>query len=112
MTIATRPILLGLCAAALLAGAPARANEAVCSDKSCDEQQIGPYVAPDIAPPDLSKRFDPRGRAIPVPIPGADGVVVRHRPGAGVWLGEAPGSANVFLKPGRERVTVDMKVDF
>ncbi|MDP2355653.1 MAG: hypothetical protein Q8M31_06280 [Beijerinckiaceae bacterium] len=90
--------------------APGRATENGCEEKACDEQQIGPYVAPDIEPPNLEGRFDPRGKA--VPIPGLDGMVVRHRPGAGVWLGEAPGKANVFLKPRRERVTVDVKVDF
>ena len=90
----------------------AGANEVVCSEKICDEQQIGPYVAPDIPTPNTENRFDPRGKPIPVPVPGMDGVVVRHRPGAGVWLGSAPGSANVFLKPARERVSVDIKVDF
>ncbi len=96
-------------ATALLA-APGRANENGCAEHVCEEQQIGPYVAPDIAPPNIEGRFDPRGKA--VSIPGTNGMVVRHRPGAGVWLGEAPGKANVFLKPGRERVTVGMKLDF
>jgi hypothetical protein len=99
-------------AATLGAASMARASETTCSERICDEQQIGPYVAPDIAPPDLSRRFDPRGRPIPVPVPGLEGVVVRHRPGAGVWIGEAPGNANLFVKPGREGVTVDMRVDF
>ena len=99
-------------AAAFAVVGPARANETTCSDRLCDEQQIGPYVAPDIAPPDLSRRFDPRGKPIPVPVPGLDGVVVRHRSGAGVWIGEAPGNANLFVKPGREGVTLDMRVDF
>jgi hypothetical protein len=82
----------------------------VCSQAIiCDEQQIGPYVAPDMEAPDLEGRFDPRGR--PVPIPGLEGIV-RHRPGAGVWLGEAPGAGNLFLKPGRDRLTLDMKLDF
>jgi hypothetical protein len=102
------PFLVAITTAFL--ATPVRANENGCAEKSCDEQQIGPYVAPDIAPPNMEGRFDPRGRA--VPIPGMDGMVVRHRPGAGVWLGEAPGKANVFIKPGRERVTVDMKVEF
>ncbi len=108
MTRWIAPFLVAL-ATALIA-APASANENGCSEKGCDEQQIGPYVAPDIAPPDLEGRFDPRGK--PVSIPGVSGVVVRHRSGAGVWVGEAPGNANVFIKPGRESVTVNMKVDF
>lgn len=100
-----------LLAAASLALMPTGAASAsvVCSERSCDEQQIGPYVAPEIEAPNLEDRFDPRGR--PVPVPGLQGVV-RHRPGAGVWLGEAPGNANLFLNPGRDRVTLDMKVDF
>ena len=107
------PRVIPLILAATLGGAGlARASEAACADKLCDEQQIGPYVAPDIAPPDLSRRFDPRGKAIPVPIPGMEGVVVRHRPGAGVWIGEAPGNANLYVKPRREGVTMDMRVDF
>ncbi|MBX9759315.1 MAG: hypothetical protein K2Y29_11115 [Beijerinckiaceae bacterium] len=100
-------VCFGLCAAMLPPGS-AHAT-AVCSEPSCDEQQIGPYVAPDIEAPNLENRFDPRGK--PVPVPGLPGVV-RHRPGAGVWLGEAPGSANLFLNPARDRVTVDMKLDF
>lgn len=104
-----RPILLGALAAALLATGPARAS-APCSDPACDEQQIGPYVAPDIETPNLAERFDPRGK--PLAVPGLNGVVVRHRPGAGVWLGEAPGSANLFLKPGRQGASVGLKVDF
>lgn len=98
-------------AAASLALLPAglAVASAVCAERACDEQQIGPYVAPDIEAPNLENRFDPRGK--PVPIPGLEGVV-RHRPGAGVWLGEAPGDANLFLKPGRDRLTLDMKLDF
>lgn len=95
--------------AVLLAAAPAHAT---CAGNSCDEQQIGPYVAPDIILPDIEGRFDPRGKPVSVPLAGLEGVVVRHRPGAGLWLGAAPGGANLFLKPGRARVTVDMKVDF
>jgi anaerobic selenocysteine-containing dehydrogenase len=34
------------------------------------------------------------------------------RPGAGVWVGAAPGNSNLFLNPGRERFTLDMKFDF
>lgn len=108
MTRWIAPFLVAMATAFL--AAPGRANETGCAEKACDEQQIGPYVAPDIAPPNLEGRFDPRGRE--VTIPGSDGMVVRHRPGAGVWLGEAPGKANVFIKPGRESVTVDLKRDF
>ncbi|MFN3888816.1 MAG: hypothetical protein ACK4MV_00355 [Beijerinckiaceae bacterium] len=89
---------------------PVGANEAVCSDRTCDEQQIGPYVAPDIALPDPAEKFDPRGK--PIEVPGMNGVALRSRPGAGVWLGEAPGKANVFLRPARESVNVDIKLDF
>jgi hypothetical protein len=112
MTKLTR--LRHICAAAALAGMAAASSvaNAACPEPVCDEQQIGPYVAPDIAPPDLAGKFDPRGKPIPIPLPGLDGFVVRHRPGAGVWVSEAPGKANVFVKPGRERVTVDVKVDF
>lgn len=110
----SRPRLLLFAAAgvACLAAAPAGANQPMCSEAACDEQQIGPYVGPDIAQPDRDDRFDPRGRPVRVPVPGLDGVVVRHRPGAGVWVSEAPGKANVFINPGRERVTLDVKVDF
>jgi hypothetical protein len=110
----SRPRLLLFAAAsfACLTTAPAAANQPVCSEAACDEQQIGPYVGPDIALPDRGERFDPRGRPVKVPVPGLDGVVVRHRPGAGVWVSEAPGKANVFIKPSRERVSLDVKVDF
>ena len=95
---------------ALAPGGGAAAASEGCRDASCDEQQIGPYVAPDIPAAEAGVRFDPRGK--PVNIPGLDGLTVRHRPGAGVWLGEAPGNANLFLKPAKDRLSVDMKLDF
>lgn len=104
-------ILFAAASAVFFGAAPAHAG-GTCSEYACDEQQIGPYVAPDIALPDIERKHDPRGKPVSVPLPGLEGVVVRHRPGAGLWLGAAPGNAHLFLKPGRARVSVDMKLDF
>lgn len=93
-----------------LAAASATAQEGRPACATCDEQQIGPYVAPDIELPD-GERHDPRGRPVPIPVPGFEDAI-RHRPGAGVWVGAAPGNSNLFLNPGRERFTLDMKFDF
>jgi len=95
---------------ALAAHSPARATETCAGERLCDEQQIGPYVAPPIALPD-GERPDPRGRPVPMPVPGLD-EAIRHRPGAGVWMAPAPGNSNLFLRPGRDRVTIDMRLDF
>lgn len=101
--------MLTLVGATALASVPAAAEERP-DCLACDEQQIGPFVAPEISTPRLERR-DPRGAPVPIPVPGLD-VTIRHRPGAGVWVAPAPGSANLFLNPGRERVTLDMKLDF
>lgn len=102
------PLIAILALASFAAACPPAAAEAC--GKTCDEQQIGPYVEPAIPTPNLEDRFDPRGK--PVNIPGLDGVTVRHRSGAGVWIGEAPGAANLFLKPAKDRLSLDMKLDF
>ena len=104
----TLPLLLAVFGS--LAAAPATAQEGRPACVTCDEQQIGPYVAPEFEPT-RRERHDPRGSPVPVPIPGFE-ETIRHRPGAGVWVGAAPGNSNLFLNPGRERFTLDMKFDF
>ncbi len=103
-----RSLLLMLALFGSLAAAPATAQEGPPACAMCDEQQLGPYVAPQITLPE-GERHDPRGR--PVPIPGLE-QTIRHRSGVGVWVSPAPGNSNLFLRPGRDRVTVDMRFDF
>ncbi|MDB5571038.1 MAG: hypothetical protein JWN93_2221 [Hyphomicrobiales bacterium] len=76
-----------------------------------DEAQLGDYV-----PPPFERRAEPtldevRGKPVRVPVPGLDGVV-RHKPGAGVWVGETPVGGDVFVKGGRSKVSVDWKLGF
>lgn len=106
----TRYLLRTLVVLQALAAAPAAALEERPDCVTCDEQQIGSYVAPGIAAPQ-GERHDPRGKPVLIPIPGFE-QTIRHRPGAGVWVGAAPGNSNLYLKPGRDRFTLDMKFDF
>jgi hypothetical protein len=62
---------------------------------------------PQVARPDLP---DPRGREVRLPLDGLP--AVRYRPGAGVFMGEAGAGNNVFVKPGRDKVSVGVKRDF
>jgi hypothetical protein len=88
----------------------------VWADEACeacrveDEQQIGGYVPPDIPSPRTATPDDPRGREVVLPLPGNP--VVRHRPGAGVFVGEVGEGNNVFVNGSRSKATVGVKRDF
>jgi hypothetical protein len=103
------PLLFAL---GLLSAMPAWADE----DPSCqscraeDEVQAGDYTppaVPQVTKPDLP---DPRGKEVRLPVGGLPGI--RYRAGAGVYVGEAGAGNNVFVKPGRDKVSVGMKRDF
>jgi hypothetical protein len=103
------PLLL---VALIFAAGPADAQEdsACQSCRAEDEMQAGDYTPPEIpqvAKPDLP---DPRGKEVRLPVSGLPGV--RYRPGAGVYMGEVGAGNNLFLKPGRDKVSVGMKRDF
>lgn len=95
----------------MLPAAGVAALEGCAREVSCDEAQIGPYVAPDIPLPEPKTIADPRGKPVRLPIPLLDGVV-RHKPGAGVWLGEPVAGANLYLKGARDRVSVGARSSF
>ena len=104
---------LCLTLAALLIGSAAARAEVDADCEACraeDEVQAGAYAPPEIpgvAKPDLP---DPRGKEISVPIPGVP--TIRHRAGAGVYVGELGEGNNVFVKPGRDKLSIGMKRDF
>lgn len=82
-----------------------------------DEQQIGNHVEREDALPRAPKLPDPRGEALPVPVPmpGVPGgqATVRVKPGAGLWLGSpGEGMGNVFLNGTREKASVGWKLGF
>ncbi len=76
-----------------------------------DEAQVGDYVAPAFEPRPRQSVDEVRGNLVPIPVPGLNNTL-RHKPGAGVWLGEAPAGANVFLNGARSKVSVDLKLGF
>jgi hypothetical protein len=102
-----------LALAALFIGSAAARAEIHADCEACrseDEVQVGAYAPPDIS--DVTKPVlpDPRGREISVPIPGVP--TIRHRAGAGVYVGELGEGNNVFVKPGRDKVSIGMRRDF
>lgn len=100
-----------LAASLVLPAAGAAAREGCAPDRSCDEAQIGPYVAPAIDPPRPASREDPRGRAVRLPLPLLDGLVW-HKPGAGIWLAQPLEGANLYLNAARDRVSVGARSSF
>jgi hypothetical protein len=73
-----------------------------------DEAQVGDYVPPFFEPRSEPGVDELRGK--PLPVPGLGGI--RHKPGSGVWLGEAPAGGNVFLNGSRSKVSIDLKLGF
>jgi hypothetical protein len=99
-------------AALVFGSAAARAeNDPDCEAcRSEDEVQAGAYTQPEIPGVTKPNLPDPRGREIPIPIPGVP--TIRHRAGAGVFVGDLGEGNNVFVKPGRDKVSIGMKRDF
>lgn len=106
-----RKVLLLLLLWTMGAGSASAQEETACTAcRAEDEIQAGDYTPPaipQVAKPDLA---DPRGRDVQLPVGGLPSV--RYRPGAGIYMGEAGAGNNLFLKPGRDKVSVDLKRDF
>ena len=98
---------------AFLAAPLARAQDEDSNCESCraeDEVQAGAYTVPDVPQVQRPDLPDPRGKEISVPIPGVP--AIRHRAGAGVYVGQVGEGNNVFVKPGRDKVSIGVKRDF
>ena len=103
--------LMSIAAVSLLwLASAARAEEKCEACRPEDERQIGEYVEPEIPSPRATTPDDPRGREVTLPAPGAP--IVRHRPGAGVFIGEAGPGNNVFVNGSRSKATIGVKRDF
>ncbi len=86
--------------------------QAGCDSKvSCDEAQLGGYVAPDFVVPKAADPDAARGKAAPIPLFGFENMV-RVKPGSGLWLGEPVTGANLFLNGNRSKATFGLKMGF
>ena len=104
--------LLLMIALVVLAVPSTRAQEDM-SCESCraeDEVQAGAFSPPEVPQVQRPDLPDPRGKEVSVPIPGLP--TIRHRAGAGLYVGQVGEGNNVFLKPGRDKVSVGVKRDF
>ena len=82
-------LLLASAAAALCAVLPAAAEQGACEAcRTADVEQVGGFVRPDVEirkGPDMD--LEVRGKVQKIPVPGAAPLIVRLKPGAGVWVG-------------------------
>ena len=115
---------LGLAVVFCAAGLPVRAEEPAepaaasddplaraCEKTPCDDlNQVGGLTSPDIPDPPENTASDPRGKPIQIPLPGAP--VVRHRAGAGVFVGSAGENNNLFVNGSRSKATIGLRRDF
>jgi hypothetical protein len=88
----------------------AQEDSACESCRAEDEVQAGAYTPPEVPQVQRPDLPDPRGKEIRLPIAGAP--TLRHRAGAGLFVGEVGAGNNVFVKPGRDKVSVGMRRDF
>ncbi len=95
---------------ALLLAAPALAQEPCEACRLEDETQVGDYTPPAVPSPRPIVTTDSRGRELSLPIEGSP--VIHHRPGAGVWLGEAGGGNNLFIDAKRNKAMLGLRRDF
>lgn len=90
---------------------PLAAEAGGAASTSADERQIGDYVAPTWDTPAPTDDDDAEARGKPLPLPGF-GDLVRHKPGAGVWLAEPIEGGHLYLNGKRSRMSVDLKLGF
>lgn len=100
--------------ALMLFSAPVLAQGGCEACRAEDEQQIGNHVEREDALPRSPKLPDPRGEALPVPVPTPVGpATVRVKPGSGLWLGSpGEGMGNVFLNGTRDKASVGWRLGF
>ena len=104
------PPMFRLLSLFLLLAGPALAGTDCDACRAEDEVQAGDYLPPAIPDPRKVEAADGRGKEIEIPIPGAPPVY--HRPGAGVWIGEAGQGNNVFFDARQNKATLGLRRDF
>ena len=75
-----------------------------------DEVQVGDYTPPVVPTPRPVVTADSRGRALRLPIEGSP--TIHHRPGLGVWVGEAGEGNNLFVNARRNKAMLGLRRDF
>ena len=95
---------------ALILATPALADEPCDVCRLEDEVQAGDYVPPVVPAPRPVVTTDARGRALSLPIEGSP--TIHHRPGAGVWVGEAGAGNNFFVDAKRNKAMLGLRRDF
>jgi hypothetical protein len=94
----------------LLFAAPALGQESCDACRPEDEIQLGDYLPPVVPAPRAVTPSDPRGRPLSLPIAGSP--VIRHRPGAGVWVGEAGEGNNLYVTAKRNKAMLGLRREF
>jgi hypothetical protein len=94
----------------LLLTAPALAQEPCEVCRLEDEIQAGDYLPPVVPAPRTITASDPRGRPLSLPIAGSP--TIHHRPGAGVWVGEAGEGNNLFVNAKRNKAMLGLRREF
>ena len=95
---------------ALLLATPALADGPCDVCRLEDEVQTGDYAPPVVPTPRPLVTRDSRGRALSLPIEGSP--TIHHRPGAGVWIGEAGAGNNLFVDAKRNKAMLGLRRDF
>jgi hypothetical protein len=72
--------------------------------------QVGDYAPPVVPTPRPVVPADPRGRELSLPIEGSP--TIRHRPGAGVFLGAAGDGNNLYVDAKRNKAMSGLRRDF
>jgi len=94
----------------LILGASALADEACDVCRPEDEVQVGDYAPPVVPTPRIAAPADRRGRELSLPVEGLP--TIRHRPGAGVFVGEAGDGNNLYVDAKRNKATFGLRRDF
>ena len=95
---------------ALFFATPTLADEPCGVCRREDEVQVGDYAPPAVPTPRPQVTRDSRGRALSLPIEGSP--TIHHRPGAGVWVGEAGAGNNLFVDAKRNKAMLGLRRDF
>ena len=95
---------------ALILATPALADEPCDVCRLEDEVQTGDYTPPVVPTPRPLVTRNSRGRALSLPIEGSP--TIHHRPGAGVWVGEAGAGNNLFVDAKRNKAMLGLRRDF
>lgn len=95
---------------ALILASPALADEGCDVCRPEDEVQVGDYAPPVVPSPNIAAPADKRGRELALPIEGSP--TIHHRPGAGVYVGEAGDGNNLYIDARRNKATLGLRRDF